>query len=439
LRQRASYSESQTTSPALSGLALVAVLLAVFVGLGSRPSSAGAATLEPCEATQPTGPTVDLEGELNLSPVKATKKAWKRSGIRQKLVKPANNLTGRPAFPVKAVKYDSVARVDLKGGLRLERGRRWLTIRGLAVYSAAGKPAMLRGTIGGKTVNLFKVQGGKRTFDPGTGELSRVGTARLTAAGAKLLNGRLGIGKRKKLRAGISWGYFNLYSLYKVTESEDPTIEVPNVPPDKTEPQEAQNVTSAATIKWYVRESFINYVASGEGTRVEDGATADAPSGSNNLTYSFNFPFDTGWTVPEALDSSENTVIKGTGLVGFRYCHNTINFAVSNPEVEIDGDENSRLIFVTNGTDGTPFPDQRVVMVKLIPSRAESHTVVDNGNGFSTVTYEKIPGYVPADGSGIFAGFYPGYSTSFDGQPQDERPDRFGYFSIVYTFPNADH
>ncbi|MCB0863047.1 MAG: HtaA domain-containing protein [Solirubrobacterales bacterium] len=403
-------------------------------GTGADP--ARAATLEACEATQPTGPVVELDGDLTLNPVRATRKAWKRSGVRQRLVKPASGFTGRPTFPVKSVRYGEPAAVTLKGGTRLLGKGRKLAVSKLKVLSAPGKPAWLKAKIGGRTISFLKITGGKRKYNAGKGTLTRTGTARLVRPAANLINRKLGLKGGRKLRAGTVWGSFNLYSLYKVTPVNDPTGEVPDIPPVKTRPGDAVTISSAATIKWYVRESFINYVASGEGTRVENGATADPASGSYNLVYSFNFPFASGWTVPESGGGTENTLIKGSGLVGFRYCQNTINFTAANPEVEIDGDDNSRLIFEVNGTDGTPFPDQRAVMVKLIPSRAQSDSVVDNGNGTSTRKYVKIPGYVPAEGTGIFAGFYPAFSPDFDGQPQDERPDRFGYFTISYTFPN---
>lgn len=94
-------------------------------------------------------------------------------------------------------------------------------------------------------------------------------------------------------------------------------------------------------------------------------------------------------------------MVKATGLVGFRYCDNTINFTVADPEIELDGDDNSRLIFRVNGTDGTAFPDQRAVMVKLLPGQAESRLVVNNGNGTTTVSYVKIPGlFLPTGGPG---------------------------------------
>ncbi|MDQ2623494.1 MAG: HtaA domain-containing protein, partial [Actinomycetota bacterium] len=172
----------------------------------------------------------------------------------------------------------------------------------------------------------------------------------------------------------------------------------------------------------------------GQGTSVSGGATADAPSGPNNLVYSFNFPFASGWTVPGSENTTANTLVKGTGTVGFRYCMNTINFTVTDPEIELDGDDNSRMIFRVDGTDGTAFPNSRAVMIKLIPGQAESRTTQNNGDGTTTVKYERIPGYIPAEGTGIFAGFYPAFSPEFDGT--NPRPDRFGSLSLTYTYPN---
>ena len=421
-----------TTRAALSGFALVAVVLAVIVGLGAGPQNAAAAALEPCETTNPTGPIVTLDGELTLERGLAANRILNRSGLRQTLIRPANNLTGRPTFPVRAVKYGNAFRVDLKGGVSYTRKKRKVSIRSLHVISKPGKPAYLRGTAGGRKINFLAVKGGKRTYNKADGELTRIGPARLTAAGAKLLSR---LRPARPLRTGTAWGAFTLFSVYEVTEVKDPTGETPQVPPVKSRPLEATDVSSATTVKWFVRDSFISYVASGEGVRVGDGATADPPSGPLNLVYSFNFPFASGWTVPETLDQPENTLIKGNGLVGFQYCDNTINFTAADPEIEIDGDTNSRLIFHVNGTDGTAFPDQRAVMVKLMPSQAQDHTTVDNDDGTTTVSWVKIPGYVPAEATGIFAGLYPAFSPDFDGQ--DPRPDRFGFFSVTYTYANG--
>lgn len=417
---------------ALYGLALFAVLLSALVAYLAGPAGAAAATLQPCDSTKPTGPIITLEGELTLEPRSATRQAFRGAGIRQVLVKPANGFTGRPVFPVGKVRYGKSPRIDLKGGITVVRKKRKAPLRSLHVLTKAGEPAYLRAEAGGRTINFLVVKGGKRGFDAKAGELSRVGTARLTGAGASYLNRRLG--PARKLRAGTLWGAFTLFSIYKVTPVEDPTGEPPPIPPVKDRPIAAKDISTAATVKWYVRDTFINYVAAGDGTRVEDGATADPAVGQNGLSYSFNFPFATGWTVPEGVGTPENTLIKGSGLVGFRYCDNTINFTASDPEIEIDGDANSRIIFHVNGTDGTAYPDQRAVMVKLIPSLAESRTVTDNA-GTTTVSFVKIPGFVPAEGTGIFADIYPAFSPEYDGL--DPRPDRFGFISLTYSYPTG--
>ena len=92
----------------------------------------------------------------------------------------------------------------------------------------------------------------------------------------------------------------------------------------------------------------------------------------------------------------------------------------------------SRLFYHGNGTDGTAFPNQRAVMVKLLPSRAQSHNVTPLGGNEFRVSYEKIPGFIPAEATGVFAGFYPAYRPYFEGQ--DPRPDRFGFLSIAYDY-----
>ncbi len=437
---RRSYSAgsiSATTRAVRYGPALVVGLLAVTLGLvfGTGPTTASAATLTPCSEAPPTGPIVEMDGEGTLAPTKATRKALRRSGVRQGLIRPASSLTGRPSFPVGSVAYGASSRIGLKGGIKLKRGRRVIQIKGLVatVPAAARKPAVIKARFGGGVRPLFQVKGGKRVRSVGTGELTaKKGTARLTAAAARVLNRKLGLKRKKKLKAKTSFGRFDLYSSYVVTEVEDPKGESPVPAPVKTQPAGSHPVVGATTIKWHVRDSWIDYVNTGAGTSVADGATADPPSGSKNLVYSFNFPFASGWTVPAAGGTSENTLIKGNGTIGFRFCEHTINFTVSDPEIELEGDEVSRLIFRVNGSDGTPFPDTRAVMVKLMPGNAAQRTEEDNGDGTTTVRFEKIPGFVPAEATGIFAGFYQPYDPGF--ASMNPRPDRFGFLDLTYTY-----
>lgn len=410
----------------LTGLAMTAV-----------PSQAPAAELVPCEAEGPGGPIVTKSGQGTLETQRPGRRAMRRSGIRQSLIRPANNLTGRPTFPLGAVRYGARSRIGIKGGLRFRHRGRSLVARGLVavIPDAKRRPAVVHARFGGGLKPLFRVRGGARNRNAEKGQLNfRNGRAVLTAAAARALNRKLRLKRKRKLRGGTRWARFDLNSTYFVTEPDNPEAETPEEPPVKPEPAGAVPVQGATTIKWHARDTWIDYVNSGAGSSVSDGATADPPSGQNNLVYSFNFPFSSGWTVPGSEATAVNALVKGTGTVGFRYCTNTINFTMSQPEIELDGDQASRIIFRVNGTDGTAFPDSRAVVIKLIPGQAESHATQDNGDGTTTVTYDRIPGFIPVEATGIFAGFYPSYSPDFDGM--DPRPDRFGFLSLTYTYPN---
>ncbi|MGB0120809.1 MAG: HtaA domain-containing protein, partial [Solirubrobacterales bacterium] len=239
-------------------------------------------------------------------------------------------------------------------------------------------------------------------------------------------NKRLGLKKKKRLKAGMSWGRVELFASRTVTDGEPdtPVGEAPVEPPVKVRPAGAADVTTG-TIDWRVRESFIQYVNSGVGTTVHDGATAgpvETIGSAPPLTYRFAFPFTSGWAT-----DTEESAIYGSGAVGFKNCRNTINFTVADPEIELDGDANSRIIFTVNGLDGTPFPHSRAVVVKLLPSFGARS--VDG----KKVTITGIPGYIPEESTGIFAGFYPPYP----GTPTDPQAEfsKFGSITVSYTTP----
>jgi hypothetical protein len=391
--------------------------------------TAGAAELQPCTAVEPPpGPTVEISGEGNLTSGGPARKRLRKAGVRQRLVKPANNFTGVPTFPVRNVNEGpGVSRVTFAGKLRLNgrKGRR-LVLSGLqAVVRDKGR-TVVKGRLAGRSGNLFRIHRGKIVRNADAGSLIlQGGTARLTPFAAKQANRRFKIRRKaKKLRAGMKWGRFDLLAVRKVTvPPETPEGEAPEEPPVLTKPAGASDLTGG-TISWRIRESFVRYLNSGTGTWAADGTTpgpAEAIDGVPPLVYSYGFPFTGGWT------GSGRTAVYGSGTVGFRYCRNTINFAVSNPEIELAGDTDSRMIFRVKGLDGTAFPDSRAVMVQLVPSLGE-RTV--NGN---TTTIEDIPGYVPADSTGLFAGFYPPYPGNPD-HPSAEY-SRFGSVTITYRTP----
>ena len=183
-------------------------------------------------------------------------------------------------------------------------------------------------------------------------------------------------------------------------------------PPVKPRPASARTVTGA-TVTWRVRESFIRYMAAGEGTTVSRGAAsapAEALDGAPPLVYSFHFPFAEGWCDP--VTGSARIVF--TGTVAFRYADHEIDLVVNDPEVELDGPA-SRVIFRLTGTGDTAGGNRRAVVETLDVAKSAAAATAP------TVGYERIPGAVPPGAaSSVFAGYYlPG--------------DPFGWVSISFT------
>ncbi len=403
-------------------LTMAAALVLVLSTSEHGRASSTATTLEPCP-TPPPAKRFEGEGSLVLSD--GTRKVLRASGVRHRLISPANSFTGRPTYPVRnAGLAGARSTVSLSGGFRLEpRKGKAARISGLRLVFGRGKATVVKANVAGSRMRLFRIRGAKvsRNFKSGVLNL-RGGSARLSRRASRRIASRTGSSEIRKLSAGRTWGRITVFAA-RNKKVEDPEAETPVEPAFLERPPGASDVTSA-TIKWRVRESFIRYVEVGAGTSVAEGASADPPEaigGTTPLTYSFNFPFADGWT--EAGPGS--TAIHGSGKVGFRYCSNTINFTVAEPEIELNGDSDSRMIFRVDGTDGTAFPNSRAVMVQLIPSLA---TVTTEG---STTTLSDIPGYVPQAATGIFADFYPPFPGSVDASGAEL--SRFGSVTVSYT------
>jgi hypothetical protein len=157
---------------------------------------------------------------------------------------------------------------------------------------------------------------------------------------------------------------------------------------------------SAASITWHVRDSFIQYINTGEGTSASGGATADPPSvqpgSSAALVYAFHFPFKSGWYDPV----SQTARLTYSGTVTFSYEDHGIKLTATDPEVEIASGSGSRAIFVTGNTGEVP---KRGVLETLDPSHAAA--VVHNPDG--THAWTQVPCAIPADaGASVFAGYY---------------------------------
>ena len=390
----------------LAGLLVVAI---AAVGMSAAPARA-ATPLVPCDPVN--GGKVLIDGEATIVPKVNFRKKLSRLGLRLSTVTPGNNFTGRPTFPVAYLSFDQkdpgLSRVKLAGGIKFSDGAgARVRLTSLKAVLEKGGKSYVTARKGANKLRIFDLRGGRLKPKQEDGELKLSGAKTvLTGAGAKFLRDRLGIGTEGSarrspapLRKGARYGKTTIFAYRQLAANTNPEGEAPDPPPEIVRPDGAKSLLSAE-IKWRVRDSFIRYIGSGDGTRTEDGAYGDpsqAIDGGPLLTYAFNFPFSSGWTD----GPSDRTAVYGSGLVGFRYCQNTINFTVSDPEIELNGDS-SQLIFRVNGIDGTPYPDSRAVVVGLRLSEAALVETLGD-----TTTYTGIPGYIPEGSTGVFADIYP--------------------------------
>lgn len=387
----------------------VVALASGLMALVAAPA-ASAEGIEPCDSGALPEPG-SFEGTLSLSMAKELKRSLSAKETRLRMISPASRPTGAPEFPIGAVNSgDGATRIRLDGGMSLIRkGGRKVAIKNLSLTLRPGKRRVLRADVADRRVNflLLRKVRVKRTVGPGAVLEVSGGRAVLTRMAGRVARNRM---PSSGLKPGMAWARPDLFA----TQITNPTSDPPPVPEVFPRPDGALDLTSAE-IEWRPRESFIQYVASGDGTAVSGGAEegpAEERPGMPDLVYSFSFPFGSGWA------EGGRAAVLGSGTVGFRYCRHTINFTVSDPEIELDG-RSSRLIFKISGTDGTSFGGSRAVVLELDPTDPQ---VVDEASG-TTRTIRNIPARVPAEATGIFAGLYlPGapfgeVSVSFEWAP----------------------
>lgn len=392
---------------------LVIALAAGFAAAAPSPASAASSA-----------------GTVTVTASGAAAKELRRAGVRVTAPKAVALIDGstRLTFAASSRKVGTAkATLPLTGTLRFTRRGRAISFTSLRL-EAATSSVRLTGRVAGAP---------RRTILQGAPVKLGV---RLDRAGGTLIvrptTGRLGAATARTLRAGLRLGsapsgtFGPVAATAGITTSgtkgsggtpSAPGSGTPSVTGPATEttslgrPATAVDVVSA-TVVWRVRESFIRYVNSGEGTSVRDGASADPaenlPEAGTPLVYQFRFPFQAGWA-----DPGGSAAVAFTGGVRFRYSAHTIDFTTSDPEIELNGAA-SRATFRLSGSDGTSFSGKRAVLVELRPANAASRTVSPDGK---TVTYDRIPAFIPAGAvDSVFAGFY------LAGAP-------FGSVSITYT------
>jgi hypothetical protein len=406
----------------------------VRIALEARAGAAALAVgliLAALAAVAPAAPAASGQAVLELNGAAA--KALRASGVRIAPTGAAQGSAKQVRLPIGAGLVGSSTTVlRFGGGLALSRGKQRLQLGGLRL--TLGKAASLRGRLGAESLGLFRVlEGGRRELDPARGSIRLSGLRlKLRRGAAKEIAERLGLTRRLTGNFGVLSATEEGLQPGSPPPPAGPTAQgsagcsVPSTagsPPEQPLPVAARPAgavdITGATVSWDVRESFIRYINTGEGTSVFGGATAAAPevrAGSAvPLTYSFGFPFANGWHHPGANPSDpadDKAALYFTGGVRFLYSSHGIDLRTSAPELEIAGGA-SRAIFAVAEGEAAP---ERQVIVNLDLSRAASVQAAG-----STVTYQYVPGAIPeGTASSVFAGFYaPGTD--------------FGCFTVSYS------
>ena len=359
--------------------------------------------------------------------------ALRASGVKIAPLGPASGGAHRIVLPVRAGLVGSTATVvRLGGGISLASGKQRTRLTGLRL--TIGRRSGLAGKAGGETSGLFRVlKGGRREIDTASGGVHLSGLRlKLSRDTTQSLLERL------RLQADPRLG--KVFGALAVSDEGLPQAAPPptgaeqkatgcplpstagSAPEDPvlkaTRPPGAVDVIGAS-LNWDVRDSFIRYINTGEGTSVFGGASAAAPevrAGSSlPLTYRFGFPFASGWhdagTNP-ADPADDRAAIYFDSGVRFLYSQHEIDLRTSAPEIELGGGASRAIFLVAEGE----APAERQVIVNLDLSRAAS---VQSSGG--TITYDRVPGAIPAGtATSTFAGFYaPGTD--------------FGCFTVSYS------
>jgi hypothetical protein len=406
----------------------------VRTALETRASAAALAVgliLAALAAVAPAAPAASGQAVLELNGAAA--KALRAGGVRIAPTRAAQGGPRQVRLPISAGLVGSSTTVlRFGGGLTFSKGKQRLQLGGLRL--TLGRTASLRGKLGGESLGLFRIlKGGQRELDPARGGIRLSGLRlKLRRGAAREIAQRLGLSRRLTGNFGVLSATEEGLQPGSPPPAAGPSgkgstgCSLPSTagsPPEQPLPVAVRPAGAAdvigATVSWDVRESFIRYINTGEGTSVFGGATAAAPevrAGSAvPLTYSFGFPFASGWHHPGADPSDpadDKAALYFTGGVRFLYGGHGIDLRISAPELEIAGGA-SRAIFAVAEGEAAP---ERQVIVNLDLSRAAS---VQAGGG--TVTYQYVPGAIPeGTASSLFAGFYaPGTD--------------FGCFTVSYS------
>lgn len=381
--------------------AALAVALPAFAAVPATASAASGAT------------TIDLRGPAARS--------LRAHGVAITARKPARAGPRRIVLPVAK---GSRARLVHRGAVVLRN--RTARARGRAVKltawqtRVAPRRATVTARLGRRRVPIFVAtyRPKARTLGDGTVTVTR-STTRLTRPGAKALRRAL---RLRRLRPGVV-GRARVKARLGRTPAPVPPSPggpVTPTPPPAPAPPVAQAPITGATVTWWVRDSFIRYIETGEGATPSGGAVAgapvqgpahacpDDPRDPGPLVYDFTFPLRSGWH--DAATGA--ALLQARGALRFSYAEHGIDLTARDPEVQLVPGS-ARVVATFTGSGNTRV-DARGALMDL-----DLATATRTVNG-ATVSYGPMRGRLAAGAGSLFGDFYR------DGEP-------FGCFVVSYT------
>ncbi len=394
--------------------------------------AAALCAVAPAGADAATSPAL-VAGLARLSVDGPASRQFAHGGVRLRAVGDAAQATtaGRASIllPAADASFGATTRLRLRGAIEVQRtvaGRtRSVPLRALEVR--LGARPVLRGTIAGRatTILTLDLRRGEYTTDPARSLVTIGGTrAALTPGAARLIGRALGL---PRVRSG-AWGVLAVSASAPAapapvdatgtTGSTAPAPGSAQTAPGgsvSTAPAAASTpapvplarpttavALAASSLRWRLRESFVRYLAAGQGVTASGGATA-AGTPVDGLTYDYDFAPGGGWYDP----ASGTARLLFSGTLRFRYAGHGIDIQLADPQLELAGGE-SRMLATFVGAKASDVSGL-AVFASLDLSRAQV-----SGAGAGPFARTAIPAFVtPGANELVMSGFYPAPDNDF--------------------------
>ena len=314
------------------------------------------------------GKSLNNQG-AKISPLAQTKSKYMKG--------PRLNVTSKvDTVSVRSVSNVEMAKVRLRGGVRISKGKRSVRIGGLVLKANPGD-VKINAKVKGKIRTAF-VAKGSNAIDADLGTL-KVGWTKLKLSPgvARLIKQRLNL---KRLPAG----QIGSFSATAQEAFEDPYLDLCGLPatslslatfPEAVGPPVLGDpvTTVGEPITWGIKEGLNGYVNVFGSIQGLDGATVNrifmAPPQVPPTGFTF-VPQQGEYDSNGAGTADDQAVLNGSGSV--MYCNQAHGFRIniSNPTVVIDGGSSRLIADVNTNISGDLMPTKRVHLADLDLSEA---------------------------------------------------------------------